>query len=147
MGNQILTNLAPTARKCFEYLADGTQTNRNKALAMIDSIAPGERAIIATEVFSIIERASDMNVEVLRSYADYSVKANMISEALAKMMEQPVEKYTPAAYAQLLTFISKLSPEEAQQFNDYLSKNESVKNTIERGTQLTDKIKTITKKK
>lgn len=146
-GQSNLDQLSPTARKCFEYLADGTQTNRNKALAMIDSIAPGERAIIATEVFSIIERASDMNVEVLRSYADYSVKANMISEALAKMMEQPVEKYTPAAYAQLLTFISKLSPEEAQQFNDYLSKNESVKNTIERGTQLTDKIKTITKKK
>lgn len=146
-GQSNLDQLSPTARKCFEYLADGTQTNRNKALAMIDSIAPGERAIIATEVFGIIERASDMNVEVLRSYADYSVKANMISEALAKMMEQPVEKYTPAAYAQLLTFISKLSPEEAQQFNDYLSKNESVKNTIERGTQLTDKIKTIIKKK
>ena len=142
-GQSNLDQLSPSARKCYEYLVDGTDTNRNAALKMVDNLAPGEKAIIATEVFAIIERSSSMNVEVLRAYTDFSVKAGMIEEALNKLMEQPASKYTVGAYGQLAPFISKLSDDEAKRFKEYLSTNTDLKNSITRGEQL----KSITKRK
>lgn len=135
--------MSPSARKCYEYLVDGTDTNRHAALKLIDNLSPGEKAIIANEVFAIIERSSSMNVEVLRSYADFSVKAGMIGEALNKLMEQPASKYTIAAYGQLSSFISELSDDEAKRFKDYLSTNSGLQNAITRG----EKLNSITKKK
>lgn len=93
-GQSNLDQLSPSARKCYEYLVDRTDTNRNAALKLVDNLSPGEKAIIANEVFAIIERSSSMNVEVLRAYTDFSVKAGMIGEALNKLMEQPASKYT-----------------------------------------------------
>ena len=142
-GQSNLDQLSPSARKCYEYLVDGTDTNRNTALKLVDNLAPGEKAIIATEVFAIIERSSSMNVEILRAYTDFSVKAGMIEEALNKLMEQPASKYTVVAYGQLAPFISKLSDDEAKRFKDYLSTNTDLKNAITRGEQL----KSITKRK
>ena len=142
-GQSNLDQLSPSARKCYEYLVDGTDTNRNIAIKMVDGLAPGEKAIIATEVFTVIESSSTMNVEVLRSYVDFCIKAGMIEEALKKLMEQPASKYTVAAYGQLSLFISKLSEDEAKRFKDYLSTNTDLKNTITRGEQL----KSITKKR
>jgi hypothetical protein len=110
---------------------------------MVDNLAPGEKSIIASEVFTVIESSSTMNVEVLRSYTDFCVKAGIIEEALNKLMEQPASKYTVAAYGQLSSFISKLSEDEAKRFTDYLSTNNDLKNTIIRGEQL----KSITKRK
>lgn len=142
-GQSNLDQLSPSARKCYEWLVDGTNTNRNAALKLVDNLSPGEKAIIANEVFAIIERSSSMNVEVLRSYADFSVKAGMIGEALNKLMEQPASKYTFMAYGQLSSFISELSDDEAKRFKDYLSTNTDLQNTITRGEQL----KLITKRK
>lgn len=142
-GQSNLDQLSPSARKCYEYLVDGTDTNRNAALKLIDNLSPGEKAIIANEVFAIIERSSSMNVEVLRSYTDFSVKAGMIEEALNKLMEQPASKYTVAAYGKISPFISKLSDGEAKRFNDYLSTNSDLQNAITRG----EKLNSITKKK
>lgn len=142
-GQSNLDQLSPSARKCYEYLVDGTDTNRKAALKLVDNLAPGEKAIIATEVFAIIERSSSMNVEILRAYTDFSVKAGMIEEALNKLMEQPASKYTVVAYGQLAPFISKLSDDEAKRFKDYLSTNTDLKNAITRGEQL----KSITKRK
>ena len=84
-----------------------------------------------------------MNVEVLRAYTDFSVKAGMIGEALNKLMEQPASKYTVVAYGQLSPFISKLSDDEAKRFMDYLSTNTDLQNAITRG----EKLKSITKRK
>lgn len=142
-GQSNLDQLSPSARKCYEYLVDGTDTNRNTAIKMVDNLAPGEKSIIASEVFTVIESSSTMNVEVLRSYTDFCVKAGIIEEALNKLMEQPASKYTVAAYGQLSSFISKLSEDEAKRFTDYLSTNNDLKNTIIRGEQL----KSITKRK
>lgn len=142
-GQSNLDQLSPSARKCYEYLVDGTDTNRNIAIKMVDGLAPGEKAIIASEVFTVIESSSTMNVEVLRSYVDFCVKAGMIEEALKKLMEQPANKYTVAAYGQLSLFISKLSEDEARRLKDYLSTNSDLKNTITRGEQL----KSIAKKR
>lgn len=142
-GQSNLDQLSPSARKCYEYLVDGTDTNRNAALKLVDNLSPGEKAIIANEVFAIIERSSSMNVEVLRSYTDFSVKAGMIEEALNKLMEQPASKYTVAAYGKISPFISKLSDGEAKRFNDYLSTNSDLQNAITRG----EKLNSITKKK
>lgn len=142
-GQSNLDQLSPSARKCYEYLVDGTDTNRNIAIKMVDGLAPGEKAIIASEVFTVIESSSTMKVEVLRSYVDFCVKAGMIEEALKKLMEQPASKYTVAAYGQLSLFISKLSEDEAKRFKDYLSTNSDLKNTITRGEQL----KSIAKKR
>jgi hypothetical protein len=142
-GQSNLDQLSPSARKCYDYLVDGTDTNRNIAIKMVDGLAPGEKAIIASEVFTVIESSSTMNVEVLRSYVDFCVKAGMIEEALKKLMEQPASKYTVAAYGQLSLFISKLSEDEAKRFKDYLSTNSDLKNTITRGEQL----KSIAKKR
>lgn len=142
-GQSNLDQLSPSARKCYECLVDGTDTNRNAALKLVDNLSPGEKAIIANEVFAIIERSSSMNVEVLRAYTDFSVKAGMIGEALNKLMEQPASKYTFMAYGQLSPFISKLSDDEAKRFKDYLSTNTDLQNTITRG----EKLKSITKRK
>ena len=79
-----------------------------------------------------------MNVEVLRSYAEFCIKVGMTEEALKKMMELPVTKYTPAAYGQLSTFISKLNQDEAKMFKEYLGKNKAVKKAIDR-VELLDK--------
>ena len=135
-GQSNLDQLSPKARKCYEYLVDGTENHRNEALKFTENLAPGEKGIIAVELFSVIERASTMNVEVLRSYAEFCIKVGMIEEALKKMMELPETKYTPAAYGQLSTFISKLNQDEAKMFKEYLGKNKAVKNTIDRGEQL-----------
>lgn len=142
-GQSNLDQLSPSARKCYECLVDGTDTNRNAALKLVDNLSPGEKAIIANEVFAIIERSSSMNVEVLRAYTDFSVKAGMIGEALNKLMEQPASKYTFMAYGQLSPFISKLSDDEAKRFKDYLSTNTDLQITITRG----EKLKSITKRK
>lgn len=142
-GQSSLDQLSPSARKCYEYLVDGTDTNRNAALKLVDNLSPGEKAIIANEVFAIIERSSSMNVEVLRAYTDFSAKAGMIGEALNKLMEQPASKFTFVAYGQLLPFISKLSNEEAKRFEDYLSTNTDLLNAISR----VEKVKSITKRK
>lgn len=142
-GQSNLDQLSPSARKCYECLVDGTDTNRNAALKLVDNLSPGEKAIIANEVFAIIERSSSMNVEVLRAYTDFSVKAGMIGEALNKLMEQPASKYTFMAYGQLSPFISKLSDDEAKRFKDYLSTNTDLQNAITRG----EKLNSITKKK
>lgn len=146
-GQSNLDQLSPTARKCYDYLVDGTETNRIKALKLVDSIAPGEKSIIATEVFAVIENSSTMNVEVLRSYADFSVKAGMIEEALKKMMEQPASKYTSDAYGQLTSFMSKLSESEVKRFKEYLSQNEEVKRAVERGDTINQKMASIIKRK
>lgn len=146
-GQSNLDQLSPTARKCYDYLVDGTETNRLKALNLVDSLAPGEKAIIATEVFAVIENSSTMNVEVLRSYADFSVKAGVIEEALKKMMEQPANKYTADAYAQLSSFMSMLSEAEAKSFKEYLSQNEEVKKAIDRVEKLKQTVANIGKRK
>nr|WP_232214847.1 P-loop NTPase fold protein [Prevotella sp. oral taxon 472] len=135
-GQSNLDLLSPTARKCYELLVDGTEINRNNALNYIDKLASGERAVIASEVFAVIENKSTMNVEVLRSYTEFCIKTGMKEEALKKLMEQPVSKYNAIAYGQLTPFISKLSPDEATRFNDYLSTNIEVKNTIQRQEKL-----------
>ena len=142
-GQSNLDQLSPSARKCYEYLVDGTDTNRNAALKLVDNLSLGEKAIIANEVFAIIERSSSMNVEVLRAYTDFSAKAGMIGEALNKLMEQPASKFTVVAYGQLSPFISKLSDEEAKRFKDYLSTNTDLQNAISRG----EKLKSITMRK
>lgn len=142
-GQSNLDQLSPSARKCYEYLVDRTDTNRNAALKLVDNLSPGEKAIIANEEFAIIERSSSMNVEVLRAYTDFSVKAGMIGEALNKLMEQPASKYTVAAYGQISPFISKLSDGEAKRFKDYLSTNTDLQKAITRG----EKLNSITKRK
>ena len=142
-GQSNLDQLSPSARKCYEYLVDRTDTNRNAALKLVDNLSPGEKAIIANEVFAIIERSSSMNVEVLRAYTDFSVKAGMIGEARNKLMEQPASKYTVAAYGQISPFISKLSDGEAKRFKDYLSTNTDLQKAITRG----EKLNSITKRK
>lgn len=135
-GQSSLDLLSPTARKCYEQLIDGTEMNRTAALKCVDTLAPGEKAIIASEVFAVIENTSTMNAEVLRSYTEFCIKAGMTEEALKKLMEQPVSKYNAAACGQLSSFISKLSPGEASKINDYLSTNPELKKTIERQKKL-----------
>lgn len=135
-GQSNLDMLSPTARKCYEQLVDGTDMNRTAALKLVDKLAPGEKAIIASEVFAVIENTSTMNVEVLRSYTEFCIKTGMTEEALKKLMEQPVSKYNAVACGQLASFISILSPDEATKFNDYLSTNPELKNTIERQARL-----------
>lgn len=135
-GQSNLDQLSPTARKCYELLVDGTEMNRNVAMKLVDKLSPGERSIIAFEVFAVIENTSNMNVEVLRSFTDFCMKAGMKEEALKKLMEQPASKYNAIAYGQLTSFIANLSPEEVNKFNDYLSTNAEVKNTIERQAKL-----------
>lgn len=135
-GQSNLDMLSPTARKCYEQLVDGTEMNRNSALKLVDKLVPGEKAIIASEVFAVIENTSTMNVEVLRSYTEFCIKAGMVEEALKKLMEQPASKYNAIAYSQLTPFITKLSLDEATRLNDYLSTNIEVKNTIERQEKL-----------
>lgn len=135
-GQSNLDLLSPTARKCYELLVNGTEMNRNSALTFIGKLAPGEKAIIASEVFAVIENKSTMNVEVLRSYTEFCIKVGMMEEALKKLMEQPASKYNAIAYGQLTPFITKLSLDEATKFNDYLSTNIEVKKTIERQKKL-----------
>lgn len=135
-GQSNLDQLSPTARKCYEYLVDGTELSRNSALKMVDNLAPGEQAIIAAEVFAVIESSSTMNVEVLRAYTEFCVRVGLTEVALAKLMEQPASKYTPEAYGQLSPFITKLSADEAKRLKEYLSQNAGLKNTIERGEKL-----------
>lgn len=120
-GQSSLDMLSPTARKCYEQLVDGTEMNRNAALKLVDKLVPGEKAIIASEVFAVIENTSTINVEVLRSYTEFCIKAGMTEDALKKLMEQPVSKYNAVACGQLASFISNLSPDKATMFNDYLS--------------------------
>lgn len=139
-GHSNLNQLSPTARKCYECLVEGTAINRNEALKMVENISPGEKSVIANELFAVIEISSTINVEVLRSFADFCVKAGLIEDALHKMMQLPLNKYDAIAYAQLASFINKLSPEEAKSFKDYLSGNPQVKNAIERGEKLFDAI-------
>lgn len=117
-------------------MADGTEINRQEGLKLVEGIAPGEKAIIASELFSIIENCSTMNVEVLRSYADFSVKAGMIPEALNNLMNIPASQYDVPSYGQLTPFISKLSSEESKQFKMHLMTNKKLQSTIERGSQL-----------
>lgn len=135
-GQSNLDLLSPTARKCYELLVTGTEMNRNSALTFIGKLAPGEKAIIASEVFAVIENKSTMNVEVLRSYTEFCIKAGMMEEALKKLMEQPASKYNAIAYGQLTPFITKLSLDKATKFNDYLSTNIEIKKTIERQKKL-----------
>ena len=135
-GQSNLDQLSPTARKCYEYLVDGTELSRNSALKMVDNLAPGEQAIIAAEVFAVIESSSTMNVEVLRAYTEFCVRVGLTEVALAKLMEQPTSKYTPEAYGQLSPFITKLSVDEAKRLKEYLSQNAGLKNTIKRGEKL-----------
>lgn len=135
-GQSNLDQLSPSARKCYEQLVDGTETNRLRALKSVEALAPGEKAIIASEVFSIIESTPNINTAVLRSYTDFCIKAGMIPEALKKLMEQPANKYNAAAYGQLAPFISNLSVEEAKMLNDYLSTNPDVKKAIERQAKI-----------
>lgn len=135
-GQSSLDMLSPTARKCYEQLVDGTEINRNAALKLVDKLVPGEKAIIASEVFAVIENTSTINVEVLRSYTEFCIKAGMTEDALKKLMEQPVSKYNAVACGQLASFISNLSPDKATMFNDYLSTNPELKSTIERQARL-----------
>lgn len=135
-GQSSLDMLSPTARKCYEQLVDGTEMNRNAALKLVDKLVPGEKAIIASEVFAVIENTSTINVEVLRSYTEFCKKAGMTEDALKKLMEQPVSKYNAVACGQLASFISNLSPDKATMFNDYLSTNPELKSTIERQARL-----------
>lgn len=139
-GQSNLDLLSPTARKCYEQLIDGTETNRLRALKSVDGLTSGEKAIIASEIFTIIENTQTINTTVLRSYADFCIKAGMISEALKKLMEQPASKYNAIAYGQLTPFISKLSTDEAKMFNDYLSTNEDIKKAIERQEKMINTI-------
>lgn len=135
-GQSNLDMLSPTARKCYEQLVDGTEINRSAALKLVDKLVPGEKAVIASEVFAVIENTSAINVEVLRSYTEFCIKAGMIEDALKKLMEQPVSKYNAVACGQLASFISNLSPDKAAMFNDYLSTNPELKSTIERQVRL-----------
>lgn len=139
-GHSNLDQLSPSAHKCYDYLVDGTETNRIKAINLAENIALGERVIIATEVFRVIESSSTINVEVLRSYSEFCIKANLIEEALNKLMEIPATKYTIGAYGQLAPFIKKLSPYEAKKFNDYLSSNPAIKTAINRTEILKSKM-------
>lgn len=145
-GQSNLDLLSPTARICYEQLVDGTEMNRSAALKLVDKLAPGEKAIIASEVFAVIENTSTMNVEVLRSYTEFCMKAGMTGDALTKLMEQPASKYNAIAYSQLTPFIAKLSPDEAKRLNDYLSANTVVKDAIERQAKLFKSIKPSNKK-
>lgn len=83
-GQSNLDMLSPTARKCYEQLVDGTEMNRSAALKLTEKLAPGEKAVIASELFAVIENTSTMNVEILRSYTEFCMKAGMMEDALKK---------------------------------------------------------------
>lgn len=135
-GQSNLDQLSPTARKCYDYLVDGTEISRKEALRISKEISPGECAIIANEVFSVIEMSSTMNIPVLRSFADFSVALGICEESVKKMMQLPVSKYDATAFAQLSPFISKLMTESADKFKEYLSENPLIKTTIDRLNKL-----------
>ena len=135
-GQSNLDLLSPSARKCYEDLVDGADMKRKDALTLVENLSTGEKAIIASEVFAVVESTSKLKPELVRSYTEFCIKANMIEDALKKLMGQPVEKYDAIVYAQLLPFISKLSKGEATEFNSYLSKNSNMKTTIERQAQV-----------
>lgn len=131
-GKYRLEMLSPTARKCYEYLVDGTESHRNEALNMVTALSTGEQNIIAKEVFSVLETSSKMNVEVLRSFADFMAATNMTNQAVSKLMQLPVEKYTQESYGQLTPFMNKLSAEEKKKLDDYLKANSNLAKTIDR---------------
>lgn len=138
-GQSNLAQLSPSAKKCYEFLVDGTVSNRNKAIQMAKALAPGERSIIAAEIFTIIENSSTIPVEILRSYTDFCCNSGLEDEALVKLMEQPVEKYTQEVCAQLITFMKNLSHEDENKLKEYLSTNDTLKATIDN----LDKLKSI----
>jgi len=137
-GHFRLDMLSPTARKCFEYLADGTETHRNEALKMSQSISIGERSIIVEELFTVLESASIMRPEILRSFTDFCINADMKGEALKRLMEIPAEKYGFDSYGQLTLFINNLPENDQEKLNNYLGGNPEIKKAIERASKLKD---------
>ena len=144
-GHSKLYMLSPSARKCYEWLANRTDFGRSQGLKMVKDLSSGEKSIIASELFGIIENSSEMNVEVLRSFTDYCIEADTKGFALEKLLELPVDKYTFESYGQLTSFLRQLTEDEKNRFNNYLSSNQTLVKTIERTKQATDAIKSIKK--
>lgn len=140
-GHSKLDMLSPSARKCFDMLAGGTDSGRNRGVKMVKGLSSGETTIIASELFAIVETSSEMNNEILRAFVDVCVEVNMNDYALKKLMELPSEKYTFESYGQLTTFLGKLSEEQKTSFDSYLSSNQTLVNTIQRTNQVTNAIK------
>lgn len=136
-----LDMLSPTAKKCFDLLASGTDSGRNNGVKMAKGLSAGENAIIVSELFVILETAPEMNNEALRSFADVCIEVDMSDYALKKLMELPAEKYTYESYGQLTTFLNKLDEERRKQLVSYLSSNQQLNNTIQRTNQLTSSFK------
>lgn len=140
-GQSKLDMLSPTARKCFDLLASGTDSGRNQGVKMINRISAGESAIIASELFAIVEISSEMNNEALRSFVDVCVEVDMKDYALKKMKELPPEKYSFETYGQMTSFIGKLNEEQKKDLISYLSSNKKLINAIQRTNQATSIIK------
>lgn len=136
-----LDMLSPTARKSFDLLASGTDSGRNQGVKIAKELSAGEKAIIASELFVIVETAPEMNNEVLRSFTDVCAEVDMMDYALKKLMELPAEKYTFETYGQLTTFLNKLDEERKTQLVSYLSSNQQLNNIIQRTDQLTSSFK------
>ena len=136
-----LDMLSPTAKKCFDLLASGTDSGRNNGVKMAKGLSAGENAIIVSELFVILETAPEMNNEALRSFTDVCIEVDMSDYALKKLMELPAEKYTYESYGQLTTFLNKLDEERRKRLVSYLSSNQQLNNTIQRTNQLTSSFK------
>ena len=140
-GHSKLDMLSPSARKCFDLMASGTDSGRNHGVKMVKELSLGEIAIIASELFAIVETSSEMNNEVLRAFVDFCIEVDMKDYALKKLMELPPEKYTFESYGLLTTFLGKLSEEQKDSLDSYLSSNQALVNTIKRTNQVTSAIK------
>lgn len=140
-GHSKLDMLSPSARKCFDLMASGTDSGRNRGVKMAKELSSGEMAIIASELFAIVETSSEMNNEVLRAFVDFCIEVDMKDHALKKLKELPPEKYTFESYGQLTAFLGKLSEGEKASFDSYLSSNQALVNTIKRTNQVTSAIK------
>ena len=140
-GHSKLDMLSPSAKKCFDLLASGTDSGRNHGVKMVKGLSSGETAIIASELFTIVETSSEMNNEVLRAFVDVCVEADMNEYSLKKLMELPPDKYTFESYGQLTAYLGKLGEEQKIVFDTYLSSNQKLVKAIQRTNQVTSAIK------
>lgn len=132
--------LSPTARKCYDYLIDGTQTHRQEALKMITGISDGERSIIWNSIFDTLTASSSVKPELLKSFVDVSLAIDCPSAAVKRLQEIPASKYPSESMAQLSVFMQRLTPQEKNQLKAYLENNPALKGAIQRLGELEDKL-------
>lgn len=133
--------LSPEAQKCLDYLLDKTDSNRNRAIDIIDRLAPNEVSNILHTIYDKMLSNEEIDIDLFKSYVSVLSLDSQLSKASESLKTIPLDKFNAALVGQLSALLTKLQPAQKEEIELYLTQKQELASVVGGMLKLTKKIK------